>query len=75
MFSPNNSIIALDIVDPTGHKGEWDVFLGNATFTFGVVPEATPFPEFTGGRWVSYLLARYPDGSELLFGERFIEEK
>jgi hypothetical protein len=73
--SPNTFIIALDISDTLGEKKGWDVFLGNARFSFGVVPEASSFPELRDGSWVSFLQVQFSNGDGLLFGERSIKEK
>lgn len=72
--SPKDSIISLVALDDKGQNLEWRLSLADAHFSFGVIPEVTPFPEFMEGIWVSQLLAQFPSGNALLFGERFVEE-
>ena len=72
---PKDSKIALELVDDKGQKHEWRVPLADAKFSFGTrLGLATPaFPDFGGGIWLAFLLAEFPDGSQLLFAERFVE--
>jgi len=68
---PNSSIISLVIVDLAGQNREWTISLEGARFMFGVVPDATPFPEFAEGIWKSFLSISFSDGRVLTLGERY----
>jgi len=68
---PNASIISVVIVDTAGQKREWIIPVSEAVLSFGVVPEATPFPEFAEGVWRSFLSISFPDGRAIVFGERY----
>jgi|ERR1035437_89594 hypothetical protein len=71
--NPKSPIISLVSVDIAGQNKEWAISLEGARFMFGVVPDTTPFPEFTEGSWRSFLSISFPDGRVMTFGERFEE--
>jgi hypothetical protein len=71
--NPKSSIISVVSVDLAGQNREWAISLEGAQFMFGVVPDTTPFPEFTEGIWRSFLSISFPDGRVMTFGERFEE--
>jgi hypothetical protein len=68
---PNSSIVSLVSVDLAGQNREWTISLEGARFMFGVVPDATPFPEFAEGIWRSFLAISFSDGRIFTFGERY----
>lgn len=69
---PKDYKISLELVDDKGRKDEWRISLKGAQFFFEV-PESGSAPTFGEGIWLLLLLAKLPDGSQILLGERFIE--
>ena len=71
---PNDSKISLELVDANGQKHEWRLPLADAKFSFATSKLAAPLSMGLGeGIWLAFLLAEFPDGSTLLFGERLVE--
>jgi hypothetical protein len=61
------------MVDNAGQNNEWTFSLDGCKLSFGVPSESAPFPEYAEGVWVSYLAVDFPDGSQAIFGERFVK--
>jgi hypothetical protein len=70
---PIASKISMVILLDDGQKREWELPLADAKFSFGTVGECAVFPEFAEGKWVSFLVADLPSGTQMLFAERFVD--
>jgi len=73
---PKDSKISLELVDERGQKVEWRVPLADARFSFGTLAtnNAAAFG-LDDAIWLAFLLAEFPDGSTLLFAERFVDRR
>jgi hypothetical protein len=61
------------VILEAGQKKEWRVSFEGCKFSFGVASECAVFPEFTEGKWVSYMAIEFPVGKQVLLAERFVD--
>jgi hypothetical protein len=70
--SPNELKISLVALAARGQKIEWNLDLHDCKFSFGTAADSTLYPEFSEGKWVSFLLAEWVGDKRLIFAQRFL---